>query len=612
MQLERNENREADDRSYDELLALSISRLDTKVGEVIRRERSRPYEHFRALYKPARVLSASDLAEVTEPGILLPSPIRTLPEPDWILLHFQASEAAVWQSPQLELAGQFASPEVPLSADERARLAEAADWLASLQERFPPLTMLDRIREAEREAAVSSAGSTRVEPRAERPARSGDAPEEPRHIRTETEFWLRIAQVRDLYDREQCEPELVALENLGAPTHGMGLDAQPGSCVSLTRTPMVPLWLDLPPDGRLQLAFVCTLSVDANTSPHCALQGFLIDWERLHEILKNDIRDLFPEQEYPSLMLVPSQKLQRGRPRLHTAEMTSLPVLLSTGPPLQSQQATSIGLRIALAVSWLATLLALAAVTYGTIRYFTMAERRMHFVAAVTHELRTPLTTFQLYTDLLADESNGDPQRRRTFVQTLRAEAARLGRLVENVLTYSRMGGQRPALDVQSITPRELMERAAAETRERCDAAGKQLVIEDEPGDANPIQTDPAIVVQILSNLIENACKYSGDGDPHIWMRASAGHAGRLDFEVDDAGPGVPYTDRRAVFEPFRRGRDQLRSTTGMGLGLALSRHWAECLGGDLILKRSARNGSHYSCFALTLPIEHEAPAISS
>ena len=116
------------------------------------------------------------------------------------------------------------------------------------------------------------------------------------------------------------------------------------------------------------------------------------------------------------------------------------------------------------------------------------------------------------------------------------------------------------------------------------------------------------MVIQILANLVENACKYSADAlDARILLMAMRTSSGDVVFEVEDAGCGVLPADRRAVFEAFRRSGSSTgvgagSRAGGMGLGLALSKYWAGCLGGSLMLKRSRRIGSDYSRFSLSLP----------
>ena len=116
------------------------------------------------------------------------------------------------------------------------------------------------------------------------------------------------------------------------------------------------------------------------------------------------------------------------------------------------------------------------------------------------------------------------------------------------------------------------------------------------------------MVIQIFANLVENACKYSaGASDSRILLTATRAPSGDVVFEVEDAGSGVLPADRRAVFEAFRRSRSSTGAGAdarvgGMGLGLALSKYWAGCLGGSLMLKRGRQIGSDYSRFTLSLP----------
>jgi len=233
-----------------------------------------------------------------------------------------------------------------------------------------------------------------------------------------------------------------------------------------------------------------------------------------------------------------------------------------------------------------------------------MTERRMRFVSAVTHELRTPLTSFQLYSDLLADMPTEDAARRVRYAGALRTEAKRLARLVENVLAYSRIGDARPRLHVRMVSPQDVLDALASGMFDRCAADGRRLVLENKCPSTMTIETDVDMVLQILSNLVENACKYGVSGaDSSIWVSARDDPEG-VCFEVEDAGPGVPARDRRAVFEPFRRSDagGNGATTGGVGLGLAMSRHWAECLGGRLTLRRGRRNPHALACFVLSLP----------
>jgi len=114
------------------------------------------------------------------------------------------------------------------------------------------------------------------------------------------------------------------------------------------------------------------------------------------------------------------------------------------------------------------------------------------------------------------------------------------------------------------------------------------------------ITTDGTLVQQIVGNLIDNARKYTRDAeDVRIRLRATLEGA-KLVFEVEDRGAGVPSREQKTIFRPFRRGETADTKAGGAGLGLALSKEWAELLGGRLTYRTP--EGGVGSCFRLVLP----------
>src|SRR5207237_3736092 len=105
----------------------------------------------------------------------------------------------------------------------------------------------------------------------------------------------------------------------------------------------------------------------------------------------------------------------------------------------------------------------------------SLSERRGAFVSAVTHELRTPLTTLRMYTEMLSEGMVADETQRRTYLQTLRAEADRLGHLVENVLAYSRLERKRAGYEVSPAPLGQALGRAIQRLEERARQAGMAL-----------------------------------------------------------------------------------------------------------------------------------------
>lgn len=584
IRLEKHKVQDIQDRSRDKTEALALAHLNGYIDATLGPERNRPVYHFKAIYRPTKAYHPHDESVLVDPPRLI-SPLQTLKAPDWLLLHFQASPRG-WSSPQLVASEEFATPISAIPAADRERQASAANWLAALRGRYDPFLLLQEY-EAAHNAEIERRTASKVDEQLTRGEIS----------RTDAEFARRGERLlqlqREHFPEEQCEPQLVAMENLQTGEDNLSSSDAAVECVLVSPTPMLPVWLDLTMDGRLQLAFVRSVKVEH--SEDCTLQGALIDWNRLRAILEEEIQPLLPGAKV--------EPVRAGEP-WGPNMLLAIPARIASVTPAVGGKLQAIGWRWDLMLTWGATLLALLAISYGTMKYVAMVERRMRFVSAVTHELRTPLTSFQLYTDLLADMKTNDDQKRGQYIDMLRRESKRLARLVENVLVYSKIGGAKAVLRKKSVAPEEILSAIQTETSEQCQTAGKQLTVENQCGSDLKIETDSEFVVQILSNLVENACKYSAEADdPRIWLTAKPAAGQGVAFEVEDAGQGILPGDRKTVFEPFRRSDSAQESQAGgMGLGLALSKYWATCLGGQLSLKRSERNGEHYSRFVLNLP----------
>jgi signal transduction histidine kinase len=231
-----------------------------------------------------------------------------------------------------------------------------------------------------------------------------------------------------------------------------------------------------------------------------------------------------------------------------------------------------------------------------------LSERRARFVSAVTHELRTPLTTFRLYTDMLSSKMVPDEQKRQEYISTLTSEADRLGLLVENVLSYSRLEEGRAKREPAPVNVGELLDRASVRAKERAESCGAQLAVSvaDDVRAATAI-ADEAAVEQIVFNLVDNACKHAltDDADQKPIELDARRAARRLIVRVRDHGPGVDSSMRGRLFEPFSRGEGV--TAPGSGLGLALSRELARASGGELTY--AAPRGGGGAAFELRLPL---------
>lgn len=229
-----------------------------------------------------------------------------------------------------------------------------------------------------------------------------------------------------------------------------------------------------------------------------------------------------------------------------------------------------------------------------------LALERSQFAAAAAHELRTPLAGLQLYGDMLAD-GLGDPSKSRDYARRLSEEAARLGRVVANVLGFSQL--ERGNLSLQpaeaDLVPalRELVARAEP----ALDRLGAFVEV------VMPAQLharfDRDAVVRIVGNLLDNAEKYARAADDRTITLAARAASTGVEISVCDRGPGIDALTSRRLFRPFSRGQGPDRPA-GLGLGLALSRSLAEAMGGSLEYRRTADQTE----FLLRLPAVATAP----
>lgn len=352
--------------------------------------------------------------------------------------------------------------------------------------------------------------------------------------------------------------------------------------------PLRAVWLTAT-DGSRELVLVRA----ARLADRTVYQGVLLDWPLLQSVLGAQITDLLP-----TASLVPADRpttapLERG--------MTALPVVLEPGPLPPAPGVGWTTLRVGLALAWTAALVALLAVGVGGYSLVGLSERRIRFVSAVTHELRTPLTSLRLYLDLLTSGMVDDEAKKREYLTTLAAESDRLNRLIENVLDFARLEKRTLSATLEPTPVAELLAQVRATWADRYIADGKELVVVQDVPEASRVNTDARMAAQVLGNLIDNARKYSRDAaDTRVWLRARPGPGGRVLIEVEDRGPGVPARERGSIFRAFRRGRSADEMSGGAGLGLALSRQWAEAIGGRLTY--GPADGGTGACFRLDLP----------
>lgn len=351
---------------------------------------------------------------------------------------------------------------------------------------------------------------------------------------------------------------------------------------------MRPQWITAP-DGTELLVLVRTARFDGKT----VYQGVVLDWAKLEAELIAQIPDLFPQAR-----LVPVKDPEGVLP---DRAMTALPVQLDPGPETPLPPPGWTPLRFGLVLAWAAAIIAVVAVGFSGWSLIDLAERRIRFVSAVTHELRTPLTSLRLYLDMLVSGMIQDEAKRQEYLNTLATESDRLHRLVDNVLDFARLEKRRKNGDVKPVKVCELVEQVRGTWTDRVAQDGKELVVISTLQPECEVDTDGAMIQQIVGNLIDNARKYTREADDRrIWLWAKPGPGKSVVLEVEDRGVGVPAGERKSIFKPFRRGECADSKAGGAGLGLALAKSWAEVLGAKLTYRPA--DGGTGACFRLELP----------
>ena len=209
------------------------------------------------------------------------------------------------------------------------------------------------------------------------------------------------------------------------------------------------------------------------------------------------------------------------------------------------------------------------------------AERaRSELVANVSHELRTPIAAARALAETLETGVDEADQRQR-FHEQLTREIERLGEIVERLLRLSRLESRAEEFDLQPVAVSELLRVAVMRMQPVADVAQVTFSVEEEPlGATGEVVTDRERALEVLTNLVDNALRYSPAGGA-VTLRAEAmDHAVRL--SVRDQGPGILPADRQRVFERFYTADRARGGGTGTGLGLAIARHIMSRLGGEI------------------------------
>lgn len=236
------------------------------------------------------------------------------------------------------------------------------------------------------------------------------------------------------------------------------------------------------------------------------------------------------------------------------------------------------------------------------------SEARVNFVARMSHEMRTPLTAILGFVGIARDEHSSASDLREAL-DAIHRNAGQLYGLVDDVLGFSQVEGGQLQLQARECRPSEIVSSVVESNIAQATAKGLALEHTLAPDTPQVLVSDAMRIIQILSNLVTNAIKFTDDGGVRVEARALEGSGGGVEFTVSDTGIGIEEADQSRVFEAFEQADNSMaRAYQGVGLGLAIVKQLTEMLGGEIALESRPGAGSR---FTVRLPGLETSPGAS-
>jgi len=233
-------------------------------------------------------------------------------------------------------------------------------------------------------------------------------------------------------------------------------------------------------------------------------------------------------------------------------------------------------------------------------------QAKTEFMSVASHELKIPMTSIKGYAKMMSMVgSDRLSEQQKSFLDIIAANVDRMNRLVGDLLDVSRIEAGRIKLEMASVDIKDVIDEVLLSLRTQIEEKELELIT-DIPSDAPPVWADYGRLVQIVTNLLSNAYKYTPAGG-RIEVKARYVNGGsnnpHLSVSVSDTGFGISEEDQRQLFTKFFRASDQnIREVHGTGLGLSITKGMIEMHGGKMWFNSALGQGS---TFGFDLPVEH-------
>lgn len=234
----------------------------------------------------------------------------------------------------------------------------------------------------------------------------------------------------------------------------------------------------------------------------------------------------------------------------------------------------------------------------ATDREARLAQAKSNFVSNVSHELKTPLSLLSLFSEILELGRVDSEDKKTEYYRIIRHESLRLNKMIDNILDFSKIEAGRKAYVFAQGDMAEVIEHVLSSYRYQVDNSGFDVQTNIQP-DLPPVLIDRDAMEQAISNLLDNAIKYSRDVKQLSITMERRGSD--LSIEISDRGIGIPRAEQAKVFEKFYRvGNGLVHDVKGSGLGLSLVKHIVEAHNGTISVESEIGKGSR---FTILLPL---------